>query len=167
MTFMKTIYRSKEGKEKIIKLYDSQLARLKTPWKDAPAIKSASMMNPMMAYWITGKDKWLKRIMLPMAITEENITKDIYETAKLSIDYVRVKTGMPSNVDGELMKKCSAPTLVMAAEKDCLFPGKAVIERAKDIIPNCTTYLLEGRGHMNFLTDEEKKMIVDFLLNQM
>ncbi len=292
MTFMKTIYKSKEGKEKIIKLYDSQLARLKTPWKDvyvdttfgkthiietgnllgepllvfhggnattaynllacdfimkdfhiyavdmvghpgksaetslpakgydygrwvsevidglkydkislfggsfgagviaktmcvcpdklkrvvlyvpsgiknAPAIKSASMMNPMMAYWITGKDKWLKRIMLPMAITEENITKDIYETAKLSIDYVRVKTGMPSNVDGELMKKCSAPTLVMAAEKDCLFPGKGVINRAKDIIPNCTTYLLEGRGHMNFLTVEEKKMIVDFLLNQM
>ena len=292
MTFMKTIYKSKEGKEKIINLYDSQLTRLKTPWKDAyvdttfgkthiietgnlsgepllvfhggnattaynllacdfimkdfhiyavdmvghpgksaetslpakgydygqwvsevidglkydkislfggsfgagviaktmcvcpdqvkkvalyvpsgiknaRAIKSASMMNPMIAYWITGKDKWLKRIMLPMAITEDNITKDIYETAKLSIDYVRVKTGMPSNVNGELMKKCSAPTLVMAAEKDCLFPGKGVIERAKDIIPNCTTYLLEGRGHMNFLTDEEKKMIVDFLLSQM
>lgn len=289
---MKTIYKSKEGKEKIINLYDSQLTRLKTPWKDAyvdttfgkthiietgnlsgepllvfhggnattaynllacdfimkdfhiyavdmvghpgksaetslsakgydygqwvsevidglkydkislfggsfgagviaktmcicpekikrvvlyvpsgiknaPAIKSASMMNPMIAYWITGKDKWLKKCMLPMAITEDNITKDIYETAKHSIDYVRVKTGMPSNVDGELMKKCSAPTLVMAAEKDCLFPGEGVIERAKEIIPNCTTYMLEGRGHMNFLTDEEKKMIVDFLLNQM
>lgn len=292
MTFMKTIYQSKEGKEKIINLYDSQLSRLKMPWKDvyvdttfgkthiietgnlsgepllvfhggnattaynllacdfimndfhiyavdmvghpgksaetslpskgyeygrwvsevidglkydkislfggsfgagviaktmcvcpdkikrvalyvpsgiknAPSIKSASMMNPMIAYWITGKEKWLKKCMLPMAITEDNITKDIYETAKLSIDYVRVKTGMPSNVDGELMKKCSAPTLVMAAEKDCLFPGKGVIERAKDIIPNCTTYLLKGRGHMNFLTDEEKKMIVDFLLNKM
>ena len=34
MTFMKTIYRSIEGKEKIINLYDSQLSRLKTPWKD-------------------------------------------------------------------------------------------------------------------------------------
>lgn len=31
---MKTIYKSKEGKEKIIKLYDSQLSRLKAPWKD-------------------------------------------------------------------------------------------------------------------------------------
>ncbi len=133
--------------------------------KNAPAINSASMVNPMIAYWITGKEKWLKKCMLPMAITEDNITKDIYETAKLSIDYIRVKTGMPSNVDGELMKKCSAPTFVMAAEKDCLFPGKGVIERAKDIIPNCTTYLLEGRGHMNFLTDEEKIMIVDFLLD--
>ena len=132
--------------------------------KNAPAIKSASMMMPMIAYWITGKDKWLKKCMLPMAITEDNITDDIYETAKLSIDHIKVKTGMPGNVGGEMMKKCSAPTLVMAAEKDCLFPGKGVIERAQEIIPDCTAYLLKGRGHMNFLTDDEKKMIVDFLL---
>ena len=132
--------------------------------KNALAIKSASMMLPMIAYWITGKDKWLKKCMLPMAITEDNITKDIYETAKLSIDHVKIKKGMPSNVDEKLMKKCTAPTLVMAAERDCLFPGNGVIERAKKIIPQCKTYLLKGRGHMNFLTDEEKEMIVDFLL---
>ena len=52
----------------------------------------------------------------------------------------------------------------MAAERDCLFPGKGVIERAKRIIPNCKTFLLEGRGHMNFLKEDEKKMIVVFLL---
>ena len=132
--------------------------------KNAPTIKSVSMILPMTAYWITGKDKWLKKCMLPMAITEDNITKDIYETAKLSIDNIKVKTVMPGNVDEELMKKCYAPTLVMAAEKDCLFPGKGVIERAQKIIPNCETVLLKGRGHMNFLTDDEKKMIVDFLL---
>ncbi len=131
--------------------------------KNASAIKSASMMLPMIAYWVTGKDKWLKKCMLPMAITEDNITDDIYETAKLSIDYIKVKTGMPGNVDEELMKRCNAPTLVIAAERDCLFPGKGVIERAKKIIPNCETCLLEGRGHMNFLTEDEKKMIVDFL----
>ena len=47
-----------------------------------------------------------------------------------------------------------------------LFGGSfgGVIERAEKIIPNCKTYLLRGRGHMHFLTDEEKKMIVDFLL---
>ena len=121
-------------------------------------------MLPMIAYWVTGKDRWLKKCMLPMAITEDNITDDIYETAKLSIDYIKVKTGMPGNVDGKLMNKCKAPTLVMAAEKDCLFPGENVIRRAQKIIPDCKTYLLEGRGHMNFLTDKEKKMIVDFLL---
>ena len=88
---------------------------------------------------------------------------DIYITAKLSIDYIKVKTGMPSYVDEERMKKCEAPTFVMGAEKDCLFPGSKVIERAKRIIPNCQTYLLRDRGHMHFLTDEEKKMIIKFL----
>ena len=101
---------------------------------------------------------------MPMAITEENVTDDIYQTAKLSIDYVKVKTAMPSDVDEDKISKCLAPALVRGAEKDCLFPGAGVIERAEKIIPNCTTYLLRDRGHMHFLTDEEKKMIVDFLL---
>ena len=110
-------------------------------------------------YWITHSDKWLRKTMLPMAVIEENITEDIYQTAKLSINYSKVKTGMPSDVDGDLMKRCNAPTLVMAAEKDCLFPAKGVIKRAQEIIPNCTTYLIAGRGHMNNMTDKEKEMI--------
>ena len=65
---------------------------------------------------------------------------------------------------GKSAENSLPPALVMGAEKDCLFPGAGVIERAEKIIPNCTTYLLRGRGHMHFLTDEEKKMIVDFLL---
>ena len=101
--------------------------------------------------------------MLPMAITEDNITDDIFQTAKLSIDHVKVKTAMPSNVSASQMKKCQAPALVMAAEKDCLFPGPGVLRRARRIIPNCKTYLIRGRGHMHFLTDKEKKMIVRFL----
>ena len=101
---------------------------------------------------------------MPMAITEENVTDDIYQTAKLSIDHVKVKTAMPSDVDEDKISKCLAPALVMGAEKDCLFPGAGVIERAEKIIPNCKTYLLRSRGHMHFLTDEEKRMIVDFLL---
>lgn len=132
--------------------------------KNAPGIKSANMMFPMIMYWTTGKDKWLKKCILPMAVTEENITDDIYQTAKLSIDHAKIKTAMPSNVDERKMKKCKAPTLVIGAEKDCLFPGVGVIKRAETILPNSRTYLLTGRGHINFLTEEEKRMIVDFLL---
>ncbi len=131
--------------------------------KNAPAINSMSMMFPMIMYWITHKDKWLKNCMLPMAVSEENITQEIYETAKLSINYSKVKTGMPSNVSAKYISKCKAPTLVMAADKDCLFPAKGVIPRAERIIQNCTTYLLKNRGHMSNLTEDEKKMIVDFL----
>ena len=131
--------------------------------RNAPAIRSASMMIPMILYWTTHNEKWLKQCFMPMAITEDNITDDIFQTAKLSIDHVRVKTAMPSDVDSNSMKKCTAPALVMGAEKDCLFPGAGVIERAERIIPNCKTYLLRGRGHMHFLTDDEKKLIVEFL----
>ena len=131
--------------------------------KNAQAINSMSMMFPMIMYWITHEDKWLKKCMLPMAVTEENITEDIYETAKLSINHSKVKTGMPSNVKEKDMQKCKAPTLVMAAEKDCLFPAKGVLPRADRIIKNVKTYLLEGRGHMSHLTDDEKQMIVEFL----
>jgi pimeloyl-ACP methyl ester carboxylesterase len=133
--------------------------------KNAPAIKSARMMLPMLMYWITHEDKWLKRCMLPMAVVEENITDDIYETAKHSIDHSKVKAGMPSNVHARLMRKCAAPVLVLAAERDCLFPGRGVINRARQIIENCTTYLLKDRGHMNSLSSEEKQMIVEFLLD--
>ncbi|MBP1547964.1 MAG: alpha/beta hydrolase [Oscillospiraceae bacterium] len=130
---------------------------------NAPSINSMSMMFPMILYWVTHDDKWLKKCMIPMAITEENISQDIFETAKLSINYSKVKTGMPSNVSEQNMKKCNAPTLIMAAELDCLFPAKRVIPRAKQIISNVTTYLLEGRGHMSSLSKEEKQMITDFL----
>lgn len=131
--------------------------------KNAPATNSMNMMLPMLMYWITKDEKWLKKCMLPMAIMEENIPEEIYETAKLSIRHARVKAKMPSNVSEQDMKKCAAPTLVMAAEKDCLFPARSVIPRAKRIITNCTTYLLESRGHINDLTYKEKLLIIDFL----
>ena len=134
--------------------------------KNAFQLKNVRMMFPMMMYWVTGKDTWFKKTLLPMAITEDNITDEIIETAKLSIDHAKIKTAMPTNVSASKMAGCKAPALVMAAEKDCLFPGKGVLERAAKIIPNCETYLIKGRGHMHFLNDAEKKRIVQFLLEK-
>lgn len=131
--------------------------------KNAPACKIMNMMLPMLMYMITNKTKWFEKCILPMAITMENIDSDTFETAKCSIDNVKVKSGMPSNAKPADMKKCTAPTLVMAGENDCLFPADLVIPQAKKIIPNCTTYLLQGRGHMNKLTEVEKQKIVEFL----
>ena len=132
--------------------------------KNALSLKSANMMFPMILYWATNNDKWLKKCILPMAVTDDNITDDIYDTAKLSIDYAKIKKAMVSNVSRKKMARCKAPVLVMAAEKDCLFPGAGVIHRAEKIIKNCRTYLLKNRGHMHILSEDEKKMIVDFLL---
>ncbi len=71
---------------------------------------------------------------------------------------------MPSDVKPADMKQCKAPTLVIAAEKDCLFPADLVIPQAKSIIPNCTTYLLKNRGHMSCLTIDEQELIVEHLI---
>ena len=48
----------------------------------------------------------------------------INDKQKISLFHIKVKTGMPSNVDGQMMNRCVAPVLVMAAEKDCLFLGR-------------------------------------------
>ena len=131
--------------------------------KNAPAYKSMKMMFPMIMYWITGDEKWLMKCILPMAISEDNIDDDTFQTVKSSVDNVKIKAGMPSDVIPADIKQCKAPTLVLAAEKDCLFPANMVIPQAESIIPNCTTYLLEGRGHMSYLTQKEQEMIIEFL----
>lgn len=133
---------------------------------NAPAINSISMGFPMIMYWLTHKVKWLEKSILPMAVTKENISNDIFETAKNSIDHAKIKAGMPSNVRSQDMLQCHASTLIMAAEKDCLFPAHRVLPRAEKIFLKGTTYLLKNRGHIHELTLSEKKMIVDFLLKE-
>ncbi|MCL1697016.1 alpha/beta hydrolase [Lysinibacillus sp. BPa_S21] len=98
-----------------------------------------------------------------MAIKEDILDKDTLDMVKDSFDHVKTKVGMPSNVNKKLMQQCKAPTLIMAAEKDCLFPAQKVLSRAKRIIPNNTAHMLKGCGHMHMLPEPEKKMIVDFL----
>ena len=132
--------------------------------KNAPAINLISMAFPMMLYWVTHKQKWLIKTILPMAVSEDNIDRDAFETATCSIDHAKIKAGMPSNVVPDDMRKCLAPTLVLAGEKDCMFPAKRVIPQAENMITNCTTYLLQGRGHMHSLTETEKQMIIQFLM---
>ncbi|NCC67044.1 MAG: hypothetical protein EOM14_02450 [Clostridia bacterium] len=39
-----------------------------------------------------------------------------------------------------------------------------VIPRASKTITNCTAYLLENRGHISVLAEEEKQKIIAFLL---
>ena len=85
-------------------------------------------------------------------------------TARCSIDNVKIKSVMPQNESQESLSKYQNPVLVMAAEKDVLFPANKVLPQVQKVWEQSTTYLLNGRGHMNELTNEEMKMIIDFLL---
>ncbi len=122
---------------------------------------------PMILYIMTQKEKWLKRAILPMVITEKDIDDSTLEMVRYSFNHVCVKAGMPSNVKMADMQNYTAPTLLITGEKDVIFPGEKVIARAKTIIPNLKTYLMRGSGHMCILSSEKYqhvlKMIADFL----
>lgn len=98
-----------------------------------------------------------------MALSEENITEEMFITARCSIDNAKIKSVMPQDESEEQLQKYKNPVLVMAAEKDCLFPAKNVLPRAKRVWPQSERYLLKGRGHINHLTSDEKDMIREFL----
>lgn len=122
---------------------------------------------PMTLYIITKSEKWLKRAILPMAIYECEIDESTLTMVRSSFRHVRVKAGMPSNVSVAEMINYKSPTLLIAGEKDILFPGERVIARAKKIMPNLKTYLMKESGHMSMLSSDKNKsiikMIVDFL----
>ncbi|MDE7439064.1 MAG: alpha/beta hydrolase [Clostridia bacterium] len=131
---------------------------------NAPTVKSINMAFAIVMYKLTHKEKWFIRCMLPMAIKRENISDDLLTTARCSIDNTKIKSIMPKNEKTKNLCKYCNSVLIMAAEKDCLFPAKQVIKKAKKVWNKSTCYLLKDRGHIHNLTVKEKKMIVDFLL---
>lgn len=132
--------------------------------QNAPTYKSLNMAFPMLMYWLTHKEKWFVRCILPMSVTESNITEDILQTARCSIDHAKIKSVMPRNESCKRLCRYQNPVLVMAAEKDCLFPAENVFPKVRKVWKQSICYLLRDRGHINELTDEEKKRIVDFLI---
>lgn len=131
--------------------------------KNAPLYKSMNMAFPMIMYWLTHQEKWLVKCFLPITLTEQGITADFLETARCSIDNVKIKAAMPQDESIESLSRYHNPVLVMAAEKDCLFPAGNVLPRVEKVWKQSKTYLLKDRGHMHQLTSEEEKMIIDFL----
>lgn len=118
---------------------------------------------PMMMYIVTKNEYWLRKTILLMAMDEKNIDDDTYEMVKCSFEHAVVKVGLPSNVPQEELRKFTAPTLMIAAENDCIFPGEKVINKAKAILPNLETVLPHGQGHLCVLPNNIKKRIVEFI----
>lgn len=128
--------------------------------RNAASIKSIRMALPMCMYWLTHQEKWFVKCLLPMAVQEENITPDILATAKCSIDNARIKAIMPQDEKECELKKYKHPVLVIAAEKDCLFPAHRVIPRAKEVWPQSRTYILKDQGHLHTLNRREQELLI-------
>ena len=130
---------------------------------NAVPISSIKMMIPLIKYRITKQEKYLIKTVLYMALCENVLDEDTLDILKDSFDNVKTKIGMPTNVEAEKMQRCQSPALVIAGEKDCLFPAERVLHRAKQIIPNCRTVELKGSGHMHILPQREMDRIVEFI----
>lgn len=121
-------------------------------------ISSTKMMIPLIKYCVTKKDKYIKQTAMYMSVTEESLDKDTMDTIKDSFDNVKTKVGTPSNISSKLIKNYTSHTLVIASEKDCLFPAKKVLPRAKELFRNCETSQLKGCGHIHILPQEKKSI---------
>lgn len=130
---------------------------------NALPISSIKMMIPLLQYSITKKEKYLIKTALHMALREDILDEDTLDIVKDSFDNVKTKVGMPTNIEAQKLSSYNSQTLVIASEKDCLFPAKKVLSKAKQIISNCRTYELKESGHMHILPQNVKDIIIDFL----
>lgn len=130
---------------------------------NALPISSAKMMIPLMKYLVTKKDVYLEKTVLYMALHRDVLDQHTRDTVKDSFDNVKIKIGMPANVAAQKLSRCHSPTLVIAGEKDCLFPAKKVLPKARKMISDCQTHVWNDSGHIHILPQAEKEFIVHFL----
>lgn len=133
--------------------------------KNAPIYKNIKMAVPMLLYWLTQNETWFIKSMLPMAIYPDYLTDDLLITARCSIDHARLKLIMPRNEPASRLTRYQNPILIMAAEKDCLFPAKKIFRQAKKAWKQSKRYFyfIKNRGHICQLTEAEEQMIINFL----
>lgn len=84
------------------------------------------------------------------------IEDDTLQLIEAILQFVRVEAEMPRPATVAELANFTAPTLVIAAEQDAMFPGAAVARRAKEIIPNLMGMEgLKGGTHYPSKTDME------------
>lgn len=130
---------------------------------NAVPVSSAAMLLPLIQYRLTKKEKYLINAALYMALDKALLDEDTKDIIRDSFDNVKIKAAMPSDVSSEKMSRYNSPALVIACEKDCLFPAERVLPRAKKIIRKCRTVKLMGSGHIHLLPRRVKSEIIDFL----
>ena len=94
-----------------------------------------------------------------------DIEDDVLELIEAVFQHVRVEPEMPRPVTKEELVKFTAPTLVIAAENDVMFPGDAVKKRAIEIFTNLIDVeCLLGGTHYSTKSDLEyvNKRIMEF-----
>lgn len=113
-----------------------------------------SMLWWMGLYRLAPSRSRLERLLRPIC-KDEPVDGDLLEITEAVFRHVRIEVEMPRNVHREELAPFQAPVLVLAAERDGLFPADKVIQRAREVIPNLVaaevfpgaTHYLPARYH--------------------
>ena len=102
---------------------------------------------PMMLYrWFPGRKRLIRAVRWMHTGDMDEIS---VQTTGAVFRHVKLETKMPRLATKEELMEYKAPTLVLAAENDALFPADKVLPRAKEIIPDLVAAeCLEGSSHL-------------------
>ncbi len=106
-----------------------------------------TLLWSMGLYRLSPTPERLQRVLRPM-FQDEPINPALIEITEAVFRLVQIESEMPRNVKRDELADFKAPTLVIAAEKDALFPGARVVKRARELFPNLVAAeLIPGAPH--------------------
>jgi pimeloyl-ACP methyl ester carboxylesterase len=105
------------------------------------------LLIPLMIYRLAPSRGRLIRIVRPMFM-DEPIPETVLETTEAVFRHVNIEPEMPRNVTRVELTRFTAPVLVLAAEKDRLFPARQVLVRAPQVFQNLVAAeVIKGSPH--------------------
>lgn len=100
-----------------------------------PVSSTLYMLGCLGLYHLAPTRSILKRLMCPI-FKDEPVDEALIEITEAVLRNVYIETEMPRNVRREELIHFKAPTLILAAERDGLFPADKVVKRAREVFPN-------------------------------
>lgn len=131
---------------------------LLSPAQTFTLIKPGSDMITNLAYTLNPKRKNLREVLQTMTSDVDNIKQEYIDqyfiaTKKASIDKLMLKM-LPYSKDE--LRSVKVPVLVMIGDEDIINDEKS-IEKAKELMPNCTTEIIKKAGH--FLSIDQSETV--------
>jgi pimeloyl-ACP methyl ester carboxylesterase len=104
---------------------------------------------PMFLYRLFPSEGRLLAAARPLFTDGEPVDPFWLEAIETAFSHLKVEAEMPRAASREELREFRAPTLVIAAENDVLFPGRKVVDRARELFPNLEdAVLLPGASHV-------------------
>jgi len=116
----------------------------------------SKMILPMILYRSHPNEKHLKKLVSNLITTWDD---DWAHYLGDSFMDFKINLKIPPVATDQELNSLTMPCLVIGAEDDISFPGRELIRRAKSMIPNLETELLENSKHSPPTTDEFRKWL--------